>query len=121
MELPSPKRRRVTDENSEFDHNLSIDREQAKSEKLNEAKKRSHPVGRQSQPDAFNGVYVGNTYKSNLFKLKVDELLKQVEVDYARLEEPINALLRTLKEIIEAIPNRDPISVSSGREISGGG
>jgi hypothetical protein len=96
---PASKRRRVSGENSvpgEIDHET----------------KRKPRVSRPSQLDAFSGVSVGNVYKSNLFKLKVDELLKQVTADYSQLEEPINTLLRTLKESIEAIPGRDPISVS---------
>jgi hypothetical protein len=101
---PVTKRRRVSNEKSvagaQFDH--SDDR----------SKRRPRPVSRPSPLDAFSGVSVGNIYKSNLFKLKVDELLKQVAADNSQLDEPINALLRTLKESIEAIPSRDPVSVS---------
>jgi len=110
---PQSKRRRVSDENSL--PGQQEDHEQAEPEKSNGAKRKSRLVSRPSQLDAFNGVSVGNIYKSNLFKLKVDELLKQVAVDYSQLEEPINTLLRTLKESIEAIPSRDPISVSLSR------
>jgi len=107
---PALKRRRVSDENSVPGE--QIDRGE---EKSNGTKIKSRLVSRPSQLDAFSGVSVGNIYKSNLFKLKVDELLKQVTADYSQLEEPINTLLRTLKESIEAIPGRDPISVSWSR------
>jgi U3 small nucleolar RNA-associated protein 22 len=101
---PASKRRRLSDE--------QVDRDD---EKPHAAKRKSRLVSRPSQLDAFSGVSVGNVYKSNLFKLKVDELLGQVARDFSQLEEPINALLRTLKESIEAIPGRDPISVSWSR------
>jgi hypothetical protein len=103
---PASKRRRVSDENAVPGEH--IDNE----EKSNGTKRKSRLLNRPSQLDAFSGVSVGNIYKSNLFKLKVDELLKQVTVDHSQLEEPINSLLRILKENMEAIPSRDPVSVS---------
>lgn len=59
-----------------------------------------------------NGTtYNGEVFKSNLFKLQVDELLDQVRPVNSRKNDYIESALRTLKTIIEAIPARKPTSV----------
>jgi U3 small nucleolar RNA-associated protein 22 len=46
-----------------------------------------------------------------MFKLQVDELLDQVKLKYGKKETPAENAMRTLKTIIEQIPDRDPLSV----------
>src|SRR5215469_261956 len=58
----------------------------------------------------FSGTaYVGEVYKSNIFKLQVDELLEQVRPKYNQHAPAIERILRTLKHVIEGIPRRDPL------------
>lgn len=63
---------------------------------------------------AINGTttaFTGEVYKSNMFKLQVDDLLKSVRPKYTAKDKAIGQALRTLKEIIESIPSRGPASV----------
>lgn len=58
-----------------------------------------------------DGVYTGEIYKSNLFKLQVDQLLKQAKPKYGAIEKNVGSALTTLKAIIEGIPSREPMTV----------
>ena len=58
-----------------------------------------------------DGVYTAEVYKSNMFKLQVDELLQQVKPKYGKKEAPAENAMRTLKTIIEQIPNREAVLV----------
>lgn len=58
-----------------------------------------------------DGAYTSETFKSNIFKLQVDELLDQVKLKYGKKEAPAENAMRTLKTIIEQIPGREPQSV----------
>lgn len=58
-----------------------------------------------------DGVYTAETFKSNMFKLQVDELLEQVKPKYGKKEAPAENAMRTLKTMIEQIPSRDALSV----------
>ncbi|KAK7540557.1 Nrap protein [Phyllosticta citribraziliensis] len=59
----------------------------------------------------MTGAYTGEVYKSNMFKLQVDELLAQVRPKHGKKEVAAEKALRDLKSIIEKIPSRDPSSV----------
>jgi U3 small nucleolar RNA-associated protein 22 len=63
-----------------------------------------------------DGVYTAETFKSNMFKLQVDELLDQVKLKYGKKEAPAENAMRTLKTVIEQIPDRDPLSVRTSYE-----
>lgn len=58
-----------------------------------------------------DGAYTSESFKSNIFKLQVDELLDQVKLKYGKKEAPAENAMRTLKEIIESIPSREALSV----------
>ena len=58
-----------------------------------------------------DGAYTSESFKSNMFKLQVDELLEQVKPKYGKREAPAENALRTLKTIIESIPSRDALPV----------
>lgn len=60
-----------------------------------------------------DGIYTSETFKSNIFKLQVDDLLDQVKFRYGKKEAPAENAMRTLKSIIEQIPNREPLYVCS--------
>jgi U3 small nucleolar RNA-associated protein 22 len=67
-----------------------------------------------TQPDrrangTTNGTaaaFTGEVYKSNVFKLQVDDLLQGVHPKYTTKDKAIGEVLRKLKNIIEAIPAR---------------
>ncbi|KAF1966772.1 Nrap protein [Bimuria novae-zelandiae CBS 107.79] len=63
---------------------------------------------RQPDPQLQGGVYTAETFKSNFFKLQVDELLAQVKIKYGKKEAPAENAMRTLKAIIEQLPSREP-------------
>ena len=58
-----------------------------------------------------NGAYTAESFKSNMFKLQVDELLEQVKPRYGKKEAPAENAMRTLKNILEQIPSRAPLPV----------
>jgi U3 small nucleolar RNA-associated protein 22 len=60
-----------------------------------------------------DGAYTSESFKSNIFKLQVDELLEQVKPKYGKKEAPAENAMRTLKTIIEQIPSRDALPVCS--------
>ena len=62
-------------------------------------------------PSLQDGVYTAESFKSNMFKLQLDELLDQVKLKYGKREAPAENAMRTLKTIIEQIPSRDPLPV----------
>jgi len=57
-------------------------------------------------------LYAGGIYKSSLFKLQVDELLREVAPNYAKRFCGLTEALRKLKGLIEGIEERDALSVS---------
>jgi U3 small nucleolar RNA-associated protein 22 len=61
-----------------------------------------------------DGAYTSESFKSNMFKLQVDELLEQVKPKYGKKEAPAENAMRTLKTIIESIPSRDALPVCVG-------
>lgn len=51
-------------------------------------------------------------FKSNIFKLQIEELLKEVQIDYKKAQ-PLEAALRKLKEIFDRTPAHQELSVSA--------
>jgi U3 small nucleolar RNA-associated protein 22 len=66
---------------------------------------------KRSAPSLQDGVYTSESFKSNMFKMQVDELLEQVSLRYGKKEAPAENAMRTLKTIIEQIPSRDALPV----------
>ncbi|KAG4413369.1 hypothetical protein IFR04_013486 [Cadophora malorum] len=56
-------------------------------------------------------IYAGGLYKTNLFKLQVDELLAEVQPNYEKRLKGVDDLLRQLKGLIESIGDRDAVSI----------
>ncbi|EAT76845.1 U3 small nucleolar RNA-associated protein 22 [Parastagonospora nodorum] len=63
-----------------------------------------------------DGVYTSEAFKSNLFKLQVDELLEQVKLKHGKKEAAAENAMRTLKALIEQIPSREPLAVSEAEK-----
>ena len=56
-------------------------------------------------------TYTAGTFKSNMFKLQVDELLGQTRPRHGKKETEAEAALHKLKKAIESFPSREPLSV----------
>jgi U3 small nucleolar RNA-associated protein 22 len=72
----------------------------------------------QSQPkrtkdDDDSALYAGELYKSSMFKLQVDEMLAEVRPNYGKRFNGADDALRQLKCLIEAIEDREALSVST--------
>jgi len=57
-------------------------------------------------------LYAGGLYRTSLFKLQVDELLREVAPNYEKRFGGLTAALHKLKGLIEGIEERDALSVS---------
>ncbi|KAG0011689.1 hypothetical protein BGZ80_000504 [Entomortierella chlamydospora] len=51
-------------------------------------------------------------FKSNIFKLQIEELLKEVQIDYKK-SQPLEAALRKLKDIFDRTPEHQELSLSA--------
>jgi U3 small nucleolar RNA-associated protein 22 len=87
-----------------------IEEEESKSAKAVKVTTQSKPPKRPAASPQ-DGVYTSESFKSNLFKLQVDELLEQIKLKYGKKEAPAENAMRTLKTIIEQIPSREPLAV----------
>ena len=58
------------------------------------------------------GAYLAGTSKSNMFKLQVDELLKQIRPRRGKREEAAEKALYSLKTTFDQMPKRGPLSIS---------
>lgn len=62
----------------------------------------------QEKTQAVSDMY---EYKSNVFRMETEELLKEVRLNYQKRMVPAEKVLHKLKSIIEALPERLDISV----------
>lgn len=69
---------------------------------------------KRSREQSASAPYSGESYKSSLFKLQVDEMLSEVKPDYEKRFGPVDNALRRLKTLIEAIPSSEPAPVRHG-------
>jgi len=58
-----------------------------------------------------SALYSGGLYKSNMFKLQIDEMLAQVQPNYEKRMPGVNEALHRLKSLIEAIEDREMLPV----------
>jgi hypothetical protein len=56
--------------------------------------------------------------KSNFFRLQVEDLLAEIRPNHERLKAKLEGHLHRVKQIIEQMPNRGPLSVSSDSSMS---
>ncbi|KAJ4291036.1 U3 snoRNP protein [Kalmusia sp. IMI 367209] len=71
---------------------------------------------RKSDAQLQGGAYTAETFKSNVFKLQVDELLDQVKLKYGKKEAPAENAMRTLKGLIEQLPSREPLLLAEAQK-----
>jgi U3 small nucleolar RNA-associated protein 22 len=67
---------------------------------------------KRTHDDDDAALYAGGIYKSSLFKLQIDELLREVAPNYAKRFCGLTETLHKLKGLIEGIEERDALSVS---------
>jgi len=106
----------LEDDEEEGDSEEDIEEQDGKpapAVKLSTAKPPKRPA-----PTLQDGVYTSESFKPNMFKLQVDELLHQVRMRYGRKDAPAENAMRTLKSIIEQIPNRDALPVCTQTVVS---
>ena len=104
------------EEGNDFEEEEDVheSRKQTTAGKATSASKPSKPPKRPA-PSLQDGVYTAESFKSNMFKLQLDELLDQVKLKYGKKEAPAENAMRTLKTIIEQIPSREPLPVCEER------
>lgn len=93
------------EEESEDSDEELVNNRQANGSKPLDKKRKSSEIS----PDQLNSMYES---KSSLFKLETDELLKEVQINYEKRMAPVVKLLHKLKEVIDGIPEREPVAVS---------
>jgi U3 small nucleolar RNA-associated protein 22 len=59
----------------------------------------------------LSSAFLGEIYKSNMFKIQVDELLEQIKPKHSDVDNDIAAQLRRIKDVIEACPDGEPVTV----------
>ncbi|KAL6150085.1 U3 snoRNP protein [Exserohilum turcicum] len=101
------------EQDSEGDESVHEDSKQTSSGKATSAPKQAP---KRPAPSLQDGVYTADSFKSNMFKLQVDELLDQVKLKYGKKEAPAENAMRTLKTIIEQIPSRDPLPIAEAEK-----
>ncbi|KAK7543513.1 Nrap protein [Phyllosticta citricarpa] len=103
------------DDGDEEDEEVKQSQSKAQNGKSQEKPQKTKQEPRNLKRDVdmaeMTGAYTGEVYKSNMFKLQVDELLAQVRPKHGKKEVAAEKALRHLKSIIEKIPSRDPSSV----------
>lgn len=94
-------------EASDADRKLNAESNKAGQKK---SKNAGGMISEQEKSQAVSDMY---EYKSNVFRMETDELLKEVRLSYQKRMAPAEKVLHKLKSIIEAIPERLDISVGS--------
>lgn len=73
--------------------------------------KPKHAPAKRRHDDLDAALYAGGLYKSSMFKLQVDQLLNEVRPNHEKRAAGIKSALHQLKNAIEGIENREPLSV----------
>lgn len=76
-----------------------------------EKPRRTHPGYGHIHDGDENAIFAGSLYKSNMFKLQVDEMLAEVRPRYTKRMNVVDDALRRLKGLIERIEDRGAASV----------
>ena len=124
MAAPALKRRKISHSDMEMapegaQSSASSDIESQSSEEPTQHAPVERPNGTTTRPvratpkqDEYS-MYTGGLHKSHLFKLQVDTLVTQLQPNYGKRADSIDNALRVLKQSIERIEERQPVSVCS--------
>lgn len=120
---PNPKRRKLDhirvgrqdeSEHSSFPNHETEGNADHSPERLNLGvlmQEKSSASTNKTRESKSTTLYTGDLNRSSMFKLQVDEMLRVVQPNYAKLMEPMDKALRKLKVLIEGIEDRDPVTV----------
>jgi U3 small nucleolar RNA-associated protein 22 len=98
---------------SALDYELeNFDEEDASEVDAPATKSKSAPQPKRTKDDDESAPYAGGLYKSSMFKLQVDEMLAEVRPNYGKRFSGADDALRQIKSLIEAIQDREALSVS---------
>lgn len=111
--LPA-KRRKLDHTSTTYDDSeLETSEQQSAPNLSNEVRAPSKPTHTKRIHDGDDAaLYAGGLHKSSLFKLQVDELLREVAPNYEKRFSGLTEALHKLKGLIEGIEGRDTLSVS---------
>lgn len=125
MAPQSPKRRKLDHDgriNSDHDRSDIPDTQDIQQNDSREpsevtSKGISKPFGqsdgpRQTKEIEDSAQHAGDSYKSSIFKLQIDELLAEVQKQSSERLQQVDKALRTLKTAIEGIEEKGAITVS---------
>jgi len=98
------------DANAEGINDADSGEEQDSAKKSGKKAKHSHKI-KKSKDELLSGSFVGEVYKSNLFKLQLDELLNSITPKFSRREGAVKEALHAIKDIVNAAPDREPMTV----------
>lgn len=104
---PFPAKRRKIN----HDDTGEIDSENVSEPSDNDVGKQPTVLPKRTQEVAQSALYSGGLYNSSMFKLQIDELLAQVQLNYEKRMPGVDEVLRRLKTLIEAIEDRDMLPV----------
>lgn len=79
--------------------------------KKRKQKKPRNAMGVTSEQEKAQAVSDMYEYKSNVFRMETEELLKEVRLSYQKRMAPAEKVLHKLKSVIEALPERLDIPV----------
>ncbi|CAI6338409.1 unnamed protein product [Periconia digitata] len=77
---------------------------------------RKMPKKPETTSQEAGGGFAAETFKSNIFKLQVNELLDEVKLKHGKKEASAENAMRILKTLIEHLPNRAPLSVKEAEQ-----
>ena len=110
MESPATKKRKVSagHGNSVYPQYTveNVSRDSSDLEGENVRRNGSIPDGH-TNIQARAKAQKSSSYASNMFKLKINELLRKLRPDYEGRMVKLDSLVRRLKEVIERIPERE--------------
>ncbi|GAD99854.1 conserved hypothetical protein [Paecilomyces variotii No. 5] len=119
MSVHSAKRRKLSpsdsDESDSGDNNNTLSN--SRKTQHNGASTSSHTGVKKAQKDRSAELALSSgLYKSNVFKLQMDDLLADLRLDYDREVSQIQEALSKIKKIIEQIPGRPAKSVKEAEK-----
>jgi U3 small nucleolar RNA-associated protein 22 len=102
----------VRSDNQESEIESGSEDEEGSAQEENAARSKPANVpAKRRHDDQDAALYAGGMYKSSMFKLQVDEMLTEIRPNYEKRARAIKDALHQLKNSIEGIEDRGPLSV----------
>ncbi|KAI5247142.1 Nrap protein [Aureobasidium subglaciale] len=97
------------DEESDEGESEEEEEVQEKVTKAKDNKKGGRNVSQASALEASSAAYTGGTFKSNMFKLQVDQMLQNMRPRQGAREAAAGEALHSIKKQIDSMPTREPL------------